>query len=72
MSPMIRAPVSLVAFDLDGTLIRGDTVCQVIARRMGHLECMDELELLTGLGGIAAARAELAGYMVGIGEATGV
>ncbi len=59
---MIRAPVSLVAFDLDGTLIRGDTVCQVIARRMGHLERMDELELLRELGDIAAARAELAGY----------
>ncbi len=51
-----------MAFDLDGTLLRGDTVCQVIARRMGHLERMDELERLTNLAQIAAAREELAGY----------
>ncbi|MDP9353175.1 MAG: HAD-IB family phosphatase [Chloroflexota bacterium] len=62
MSPMIRTPVSLVAFDLDGTLIRGDTVCQAIARAMGHLERMNELELLTRLDDIAAARTELGGY----------
>lgn len=54
--------VRLVAFDLDGTLLRGDTVCQAIARRMGHLERMDELERLTDFAGIAAAREELAGY----------
>lgn len=56
------ACVRLIAFDLDGTLIRGDTVCQAIARGMGHLERMNELETLTGLDEIAAARAELAGY----------
>ncbi len=59
---MIQAPVGLAAFDLDGTLIRDGTVCQAIARGMGHLERMNELELLTELGDIAAARAELAGY----------
>ncbi len=62
MSPMIRTPVSLVAFDLDGTLIRGDTVCQAIAREMGHLERMNELERLTALEDIAAARSELVSY----------
>lgn len=62
MSPMMRASASLVAFNLDGTLIRGDTVCQVIARPMGHLKRMNELELLTEIGDIAAARAEVAGY----------
>ncbi len=57
-SPTIR----LVAFDLDGTLLRGDTVCQAIARRMGHLTRMNEIERLQDFAAIAAARSELAGY----------
>ena len=32
-----RGRVRLVAFDLDGTLTRGETVCETIARRLGHL-----------------------------------
>jgi len=36
----------LVAFDLDGTLLRGDTVCEALARRMGHFERMRELEAI--------------------------
>ncbi len=63
----MRTPVSLVAFDLDGTLIRGDTVCQVIARRLGHLERMNELERLTALEDIAAARRELVSYYAAVG-----
>lgn len=54
--------VRLVAFDLDGTLLRGDTVCQAIARRMGHLARMNEIEQLQERAAIAAARVELAGY----------
>ncbi len=34
----------LVAFDLDGTLTRGDTICEAIARRIGRLERMREIE----------------------------
>ncbi len=37
-------------------------MCQAIARAMGHLERMNELELLTRLDDIADARAELGGY----------
>jgi phosphoserine phosphatase len=36
--------IRLVVFDLDGTLTRGDTVCCVIARKLGHFERMLELE----------------------------
>jgi len=36
--------VRLVAFDLDGTLLHGDTVCEAIARRLGQLKRMQELE----------------------------
>src|SRR5262245_24201598 len=38
------SPIRLVAFDLDGTLTRGDTVCEAIARGMGHLDRMRALE----------------------------
>jgi len=38
--------IRLVAFDLDGTLTRGDTVCETIARRLGHLRRVRELEAL--------------------------
>ncbi len=54
--------VRLVAFDLDGTLLRGDTICEGIARRLGHLERMREFERLTEIGAMTAAREELAGY----------
>ena len=36
--------IRLVAFDLDGTLLRGDSVCMAIARGIGHLERMQEME----------------------------
>lgn len=36
--------VRLVAFDLDGTLLRGETACEVMARPPGRLERMRELE----------------------------
>ena len=38
--------IRLVAFDLDGTLVRGDTVIETLARAMGHLERARELERL--------------------------
>ena len=40
------SPSGLVAFDLDGTLVRGSTVCEVIAQAMGHLSRMRELEAI--------------------------
>ncbi len=57
--------VSLVVSDLDGTLIRGDTVCETIARHLGHLERMREFELLRDQDQIAASRIELARYYHG-------
>jgi HAD superfamily phosphoserine phosphatase-like hydrolase len=36
--------VRLVAFDLDGTLVRGNSVCEVLADKLGHLARMRELE----------------------------
>ncbi len=41
------APIKLVAFDLDGTLLRGSTVCQVLAGALGRAERMNELHVTT-------------------------
>ena len=60
MEPATR--IRVAAFDLDGTLLRGDTVCQVIARRLGHLASTNEIERLRDRAAIASARHELAGY----------
>jgi HAD superfamily phosphoserine phosphatase-like hydrolase len=50
----------LVVFDLDGTLLRGPTVCEVIAQRLGRLQRMQEMERLSNRKQIAAAREEMA------------
>ena len=62
MSATRQAPSSirLVAFDLDGTLIRADTCCEAIARPLGRLARMREFERYTTRAEIAAARAEMA------------
>ncbi|MDA1348223.1 MAG: HAD-IB family phosphatase [Chloroflexi bacterium] len=55
--------IRLVAFDLDGTLLRGDTVCEVIARRLGLLERMRALEATVKTRDeIARAREEMVGW----------
>ena len=53
--------VDTVVFDLDGTLLRGPTVCEVLARPLGRLERMQEIEqLATDRDELAAARVEMA------------
>ena len=39
---MSESNVKLVAFDLDGTLLRGNTVLEVLAAGLGRLERMHE------------------------------
>jgi phosphoserine phosphatase len=60
----------LVAFDLDGTLIRGDTVCEALARKLGHLERMRELEAIheerQDRESLRSLRQELAVYYRGV------
>lgn len=51
---------ALAVFDLDGTLLRGPTVCEVIALSLGRLPRMQEFERLTDRRQIAAARDEMA------------
>ena len=54
--------VRLAAFDLDGTLLKGETVCEAIASGIGRIEQMREFEQLqhTQIEEIAAAREEMA------------
>jgi HAD superfamily phosphoserine phosphatase-like hydrolase len=63
-------PVRLAAFDLDGTLLRGDTVCEVLARTLGHLERMRELEAIQEArqdrDSLLVLRKELAAYYQGV------
>lgn len=59
----------LVAFDVDGTLLRGRTICQCIADRVGRRSEMDAFERLTALEDIAGARAEMLAWHRGYDEA---
>jgi HAD superfamily phosphoserine phosphatase-like hydrolase len=54
--------VRLVAFDLDGTLVRGPTICESLAEPLGKLSRMREFEQLRDLTQIRAARQEMLGW----------
>lgn len=56
---MARRPVRLVAFDLDGTLLRGPTICEVLAEKFGMLDRMRAIEQLRDIADIRAAREEM-------------
>ena len=51
--------LGIVAFDLDGTLLRGPTVCEVLAKPLGRLAEMRRFEAYTTEGEVAAARLEM-------------
>jgi phosphoserine phosphatase len=51
---------ALVAFDVDGTLLRGETICECIGRQIGKAAEMRAFERLTSRDEIAAARREMA------------
>lgn len=49
-------------FDLDGTLLRGPTVCEVLAAKLGHVARAKEMERITDLDELRRAREEMAGW----------
>jgi len=55
----------LAAFDLDGTLLRGDTVCEVLAKPLGRISEMKQFETLTEERDIARARERMAEWYKG-------
>ena len=56
---MKRTPIRLVAFDLDGTLLRHYTVCEILANQLGTSERMRQLEQLRQPDDIRQAREEM-------------
>lgn len=52
--------IRLVVFDLDGTLVRGRTICEVVADGLGHHDRMRTLERARSRAETIAAREEMA------------
>lgn len=65
----MSAPRGLVAFDLDGTSLRGRTVCELLAAPLGRRDEMRRFEALSGEAALAAAREEMARWYAGRSEA---
>lgn len=61
-------PIKLAIFDVDGTLLRGDTACQTVARGLGKYERMCEVERVDGIDQIIAAREEMADWYIEAGK----
>jgi phosphoserine phosphatase len=59
---------SVVAFDLDGTLLRGQTVCEVLARAVGRVEEARAFEGLRDEASMAAGRLAMAEWYRGVPE----
>ena len=56
---------ALAVFDLDGTLLRGRTVCELLAEPLGRLDRMQQLERFATEADLAAARDEMATWYRG-------
>jgi HAD superfamily phosphoserine phosphatase-like hydrolase len=63
---MRNASIGLAVFDLDGTLLHGPTVCEILAVPLGCLERMHQLEACTTATELLAAREEMARWYSGI------
>ena len=62
---MQAAPRGIVVFDLDGTLLRGDTVCELLARPLGRIRQMRAFEQLKSEAEIAGARQQMLSWYAG-------
>jgi HAD superfamily phosphoserine phosphatase-like hydrolase len=62
---MTQAPRGIVAFDLDGTLLRGETVCEVLAKPLGRIDQMRAFERYQSEAEIADARRQMMAWYEG-------
>jgi len=60
-----NAVQGLIGFDLDGTLLRGMTVCEVLAEALGHSDVMKRYERLATERDISEARMDMARWYQG-------
>ena len=58
-------PIRFIAFDLDGTILRGRSVCEVLAEALGYGPRMAVLEQAQGRIALSLAREEVAGWFDG-------
>ncbi len=63
--PEVQLAPALVVFDLDGTLLRGRTVCELLAEPLARLERMQQLERFSTEADLTAARNEMATWYRG-------
>lgn len=68
-SPALKK-VKLVAFDADGTLLRGQTICQCLAVGIGKQREMQVFEELTSVADITAARTKMISWYRSCDRAT--
>src|SRR5579884_606294 len=59
---MNKRDIRLVAFDVDGTLVHGETLSETLARRVGYLSRMQEIERIQEEIDFIPAREEIASW----------
>ncbi len=66
----MRPCLHLVAFDVDGTLLRGETICECIGRNLGKSDEMRVIEQSKSRDEIAAARRQMLHWYLPHGRAS--
>ncbi len=64
-----RGRIRFVAFDVDGTLLRGDSICMGIAKGIGRVDRMSELEAGHILTDVERGPAEIGSWYLPLGRA---
>jgi phosphoserine phosphatase len=63
---ILREARGIVAFDFDGTLLCGKTVCELLAEPLGRSSEMRQFEALSTKRDIAESRVEMASWYSGV------
>ena len=67
---MTQSPIKLIVLDIDGTLIREQALCQIIAKNIGKLNRMNWFEENVGNSHetLISAGEEMGSWYLGIGK----